>query len=206
MNSNEPTAVREATQKMRQPPREPIRITASFDGNGELDEGLLVGPIELTIEATNLDGDLAPWFDDYWWIELIERWGDQPVTLHIAPTPDAVAHPVVLHQMEMVSRVASRWRMVGHGYRGDISTDDAIELLAASPYHEVRFIDQGRPDGPIPARRGRFDLAIEDLFGRIRREQIRIGATRPVLVRLPSGAETHTAEVPAPKPHAVGTA
>ena len=203
MNDNERMAAREATQKSRHAPREPVCITASFAGAGELEGGNEAGPKELTIEATNIDGELATWFDDCWWIDCIERWGREPVTLHIAPTPGAVTHPVVLHQMEMVSRVASRWRIVGHANRGDALSDDSVESLASSPYHELRFMDRDRPEGSGPAGRRIFDLPIEELFSRIRREQIRIGATRPVLVKLPSGPDTPSAVVPAPEPNTV---
>ncbi len=206
MNTNEQMAVREAAQKERHAPREPVCLTASFDGSGDLGGAAPAGPKELTIEATNREGELAQWFDDYWWIDLIERWGFEQVTLHIAPTPGALTHPVVLHQMEMVRRVAPRWRIVGHAYRNDILSDETIESLASSPYHEARFIDQTRPDVPTPARGGSFDWAIEVLFGRIRREQTRIGAARPVLVRLPSDAGVRRAAVPTSEPDAVGTA
>ena len=205
MDGEELTASREATQKMRQPPREPVRITASFDGTGDLEGEFPARHKELTIEATNADGELALWFDDYWWTDLIERWGHDSVTLHLAPTPGALTHPVVLHQMEMVCRVAPRWRMVGHAYRTDISSADSIELLASSPYHEVRFVDQARPDGSDSTRRGSLDLTVEELFGRIRREQIRVGSTRPVLVRLPAGTVAPATAAPAPEVDAVGT-
>lgn len=199
-------AMREETQKMRCPPGESVRITASFDSTGELEGEFPAGPKELTIEATNDEGELAVWFDDYWWTDLIERWGYDPVTLHLAATSAALTHPVVLHQMEMVCRVAPRWRMVGHAYRTDISSDDSIELLAASPYHEVRFIDEARPGGPALSSPGRVDLPIEELFGRIRTEQIRIGATRPVMVRLPSRSGGPEASTPATVPATIGTA
>jgi hypothetical protein len=179
--------MRVATQQKRRPPGEPTRIDVGFTGNGELPDNATAGPIELTIEATNADGDLAVWFDDFWWTDVIERWGWDFVTLHLAPTPRALLHPVVLHQMEMVSRVAPRWRIVAHVYRDDVSTEDAIESLACSPYHEVRFIDEERCV-TAQADRASLGLPIGDLLGRIRRDQRRLQTTRPVLVKLPAAA------------------
>jgi hypothetical protein len=148
----------------------------------------------VTIEATDSAGELAGWFDDYWWTDLIERWGDEAVTLHIAPTQGALLHPIVLHQMEMVSRVAARWRMVGHAYRSDVASDEVVELLASSPYHEVRFIDQPRPEGSLRGGHGTQELGVDEVFARVRREQISIGASRPVLVRLPRGTDLPKAD------------
>lgn len=175
---------RRAAERRRRPPGNPVFIRATFD------RGLHLGneapaPTDLTVEATNADREPAEWFDDVWWTALIELWGNAALTLHIAPTPAALLHPVVLHQIEMVSRVAPRWRIVGHAYRDEVITDDAVEALARSPYHEVRFIDQGTPS----ARQGdRCDWAptLQELFGRIRREQSRRRAVRPILVRLPA--------------------
>ncbi|UCE61175.1 MAG: hypothetical protein JSU63_05380 [Phycisphaerales bacterium] len=185
MDSDSSVEQRRATQQKRRPPGEVVRVTARFDSDGVLQEDLTSAPAEVMIEATDSEGEVAVWFDDYWWTDLIERWVDDPITLHITQTPGALLHPVVLHQMEMVGRVAPRWRMVGHSYRSDVSTDDAIESLACSAYHEVRFLDQTRPGAPRSDREG-LDLSVDELFGRIRREQVRLGATRPVLVRLPA--------------------
>ncbi|MFQ5590992.1 MAG: hypothetical protein ACE5HE_07510 [Phycisphaerae bacterium] len=204
MDVNERIATRESTQKMRNPPGEPLRITASFADAAVLSAEHPAGPKEITLEATSAEGELASWFDDYWWIDLIERWGYDAVTLQIEPTPGALLHPVVLHQMEMVGRVAPRWRMVGHAYRSDVSSDDSVALIAASPYNEVRFLDQTRPGSPVPTGPGRWGLSIDELFGRIRREQVRIGATRPVLVRLPARGDTPSASAPSPAPDTVG--
>jgi len=162
-------------------------MAADFAGNGELHDDDAPGPIELTIEATNAEGDLAAWFDDFWWTDVIERWGYEPVTIHLAPTPQALLHPVVLHQMEMVRRVAPRWRTVGHVYSHDVTSDDATESIACSPYHEIRFLDKERRGAVESERQGKA-LPIDELFGRIRREQSRLRTMRPVLVRIPSPA------------------
>jgi hypothetical protein len=91
-------------------------------------------------------------------------------------------HPVVLHHVAMVKRVAGDWRVVGYGYSHEISGDAAIERLATSAYDEVRLVDGPRPNCPATAA-ARYALRIEDLFGRVRRIERERGASRPVLVR-----------------------
>lgn len=180
-------ARREAIQR-RQPPGHPVSVVASFEAGCHPSDENGLAPSDLTIEATNEDGEAAEWFDDTWWTGVVRSWGDADVTLHVAPTPGALLHPIVLHHLEMVGRVLPRWRIVGHAYRDDVVTDEAIEMLVQSPYHEVRFVDRPRPTEPLSDR---CDLAppLEELFGRIRCEQSHLTATRPILVRLP--AESH---------------
>ncbi len=179
--------LRNATQRHRRPPGSPVKRTVRFGGNGELGDEKLTAPFELILEVTGAEGELADWFGDEWWMALIERWGDDPITVQIAATHAALLHPVVLHELEMVFRVAPRWRMVGNVYPGDLLTSEDVELVARSPYHEVRFVDPAPPAGS-QVDRTRHALPVEELFGRIRREQSRIGAARPILVRLPAGA------------------
>ena len=195
---------RQATERLRRPPSEPRRIQLSFDSGGKLGEQIVPAPAELALEATNAEGELAAWFHDGWWTEVIERWGDDPVTIHISPTASALLHMVVLHQLEMIRRVAPTWRIVGHAYRDDLSDEDAIDRLACSPYDEIRVIDQTR-HSRAPSGQSSLGTALNEIFGRIRREQTRAGTTRPILVRLPAGASklssgpvaTHTVDAAA---------
>jgi len=188
MLTEESKQARLDTIQRRRPPGDPVPVVASFEAGYRPCEANGPAPTDLTIETTNEAGETADWFNDTWWAGGIRSWGDAAVTLHVAPTPGALLHPVVLHQLEMVGRVLPQWRVVGHGYRDDVVTEEAIETLAQSPYHEIRFVDQPRPTSP---RSDRCDLAppLEELFGRIRREQSRVASTRPILVRLP--AESH---------------
>lgn len=180
------------TRPVRRPPCKPLNIVVPFAGLEALCEEEPAGPIELTFHATDADGQLAVWFDDIWWTELVERWSDRQVALCLAATPAALLHPVVLHELEMVSRIAPRWRVVGHGYRSDVSSDNDVEVLARSPYHEVRFFDQDGPDAKIPPG-GEGDRSLAELFRRVREEQALAGTKRPVLVRLPAaGSECPT--------------
>ena len=196
MDQETRTEVREAMQRLRRPPGDPVHIRATVDGGGEIGEDVASGPIELTVEVTDADGEPAVWFDDQWWTTLIERWADEPLTVHIAPTPTALLHPLTLYQLEMLRRVVPGWRIVGHAYADDVTSDDDVQLLAASAYDQVRFLDSPRSDPP-QSDRCRSRSSIEELFGRIRREQARLGVSRPTLVRLPS-----TAPTPSPTPTA----
>ena len=72
---------RDATQRLRRPPSDPVHIRATVDGRGEIGEDLASGPIELTVEVTDADGEPADWLDDLWWTSLIERWGDDALTV-----------------------------------------------------------------------------------------------------------------------------
>lgn len=177
--------VRDATQRCRRGPRETPRLTAHFDGSGDLGKDLPTGPLELTIEATGEDMELAPWLVDEWWTELIQVLADSQVTVHVAPTPGALLDPVVLYQLEMLRRVAPNWRLVGHAFTDDVATDAAVSDLVRSPYHEVRFADDPRPDAG-PMERRSWKPSVDKLFGQIRQQQSRLGKTTPILVRLPS--------------------
>ncbi|MCH7885239.1 MAG: hypothetical protein IIC01_08320 [Planctomycetes bacterium] len=186
--------LRNETERRRRAPPEPTHVLATFDHGGQLGGDTTHGPIELAVEVTDPDGKLADWFDDNWWTEVLQRWGDDPVTLRMAPTPQALLHPTVLHHLEMLRRVAPRWRIVGHAYVGDVASDEAVATAAGSAYHEIRFLDRPRP-GASASDRADWQLPLAELFGRIRQAQIEMNATAPILVRLPGEAAG-----PAPTP------
>ena len=186
------TEAREATRQTRRPPSDPVHLRVPVDSSGELAEDIPSGPIELTIEATNGEGEPAEWLDDGWWTAAIERWGDETVTVHVAPTPNALLHPVTLHQLEMLRRVAPRWRMVGHVFVEAVSSESEIRQIAASPYDQIRFLEGPRSEA-ARSDRGLPRPSVEELLGRIRREEAELGVTRPVLVRLPSGGSARPA-------------
>jgi len=176
--------IRRMVESQRQAPREPARVVAAFDDGG-IGNDVVSGPILLMVEATNVQGELAAWLDDVWWTDVMEQWADCAVTVALAPTPGALLHPVVLHHVEMLRRVVPGWRIIGHAYGDDLATDEEIRQTANSPYHEVRVFDQRRP-GFSPVGQG-APVAVDELFGRIRRDQSKTGTTRPALVRLPTG-------------------
>jgi hypothetical protein len=187
MDLEELAEIRNTTQRTRRAPGEPGEVFVPFDGDGKIREDVVLGPVELTIEATDSDLDPPSWLNDDWWTDVIRRWAGCLVTVHIAPTPGALLHPVVLHQLMMLRRVTPHWRLVGHAYAHDISTDNAISEIAESPYHEIRFaVESGprhvRADGDV------MDLSTDELFSRVHQEQSRLGTKAPVLLRMPSNA------------------
>ena len=188
--------LRNETERRRRAPPEPTHVLATFDHGGQLGGDTTHGPIELAVEVTDPDGKLADWFDDNWWTEVLQRWGDDPVTLRMAPTPQALLHPTVLHHLEMLRRVTPRWRIVGHAYVGDVASDEAVATAAGSAYHEIRFLDRPRP-GASASDRADCHLPLAELFGRIRQAQIEMKATSPILVRLPGDA---AGPMPTPPP------
>ncbi len=185
MDLEERAEIRNATQRNRRAPGEPVEIAVAFDGNGDVGDDVALGPVELTIEATNTELEPARWLDDEWWTDVIQRWAGCLITVHIAPTPGALLHPVVLHQLMMLRRVTPHWRLVGHADADEMTADDAALQVARSPYHEIRFADQPGPNTP-ETDRSAPQVSLEELFGRVRQEQSRLGTEAPVLVRLPS--------------------
>ena len=180
---------RDLTRHRRQAPAPPCRLTSGVDTDGTLRELEPDELLELTLETTDADGEIAPWFDDFWWTGIIDRFGEKKLTIHIAPTPGSLLHLVVLYHLDMIYRVAPQWRVVGHAYRNDLSDSNAVATLAKGAYHEVRFFDQDRP-GTMRSDRGLMGIRLDELFGQIRQVQTRLGRTTPVLVRVPSSVGT----------------
>jgi hypothetical protein len=174
-------------EQRRQKPRLPSVLQFAFDGNAALPPGESPPPDQLHLEPTHDSGEIALWLDDMWWIDAIRRWRDRPMAVHLMPTPFALLHPVLLHQMDMLRRVVPHWRRVGHGYLDDVLTDDDMARIASSPYDEVRIIDGPRPGMHKPAAELR-GVAFPSLLLRVTRLQSAIRATKPVLVRIPPHA------------------
>jgi hypothetical protein len=182
---------------VRQPPRPPLEITARFDSDGVLGPDLSTSISTLIIEATGPTGEPAAWLDDGWWTDVMQVWGEEAMTIHLAPTPGALLHPVLLHQVDMVHRVVPWWRVLGFAYQDDVRTDEHIAALVRSTYDEVRFFDTLRPasapqgDSPLEGAARSHSTRVRplaELFGAIRFEQARLGCTRLILVRLPASA------------------
>jgi len=169
-----------AGRRQRPQPHCSIRVDASSDGSlGSKDPPI---PTDLFVEATAPDGETAIWFDDWWWMECLSRWKNEVITVHIEPTPAALLHPVVLHHVEMVRRVASNWRIVGHCWLGELDLDASPDGIARSPYHEVRIIDAPMPDAQADANAHR-PARLQDLITAVRRAQKAIDRTLPMLAR-----------------------
>jgi hypothetical protein len=148
-------------------------------------------PDQIHIEATHPTGEMAVWLDDEWWLDVLRRWRNERVDVHVLPTPFALLHPVVLHQMDMLRRMVSAWRRIGHAYLDDLSDDDAVARAASSPYDEVRIIDAPRPGTAKSAGELR-GLSFQALAGRIMRLQSAAGIVRPAVVRLPGQRAAET--------------
>ena len=84
----------------------------------------------------------------------------------------------------MLRRVVPAWRLVGYAYKDDVNPDTDVPVVAAGPFHEIRFIDEPRPDRPRTDRT-QVPLALPVLFSRIRTAQAQQRAVTPILVRLP---------------------
>ena len=177
--------MRDATRQSRCRPGQPAPVLVAHAGDGSIAADLPKGAIELTLEVTDAHGELAPWLDDLWWTEVIQRWCDDPIAVKFLPTPGAALHPVVLYQVEMLRRVVPGWRVLAQAYVDDLVSDDDINQIADSAYHEVRFFDQRRPGKPV-SDRFREAPPIQELFGRIRMAQARMYRATPILVRLPA--------------------
>lgn len=176
---------RSLTERRRHRPREPLHVDVRFDGTTNFPEEATPGPVELCIEATNDEGALAEWCGDDWWAIVLQRWGDDEVTLRVEPTPGAMFHPILRYQMEMLRRVAPRWRLLGHMFRDDVVDDETFAILATAPYHEVCVFDDRRPS-VVDAPRKAFVASCAELFARVRERQNKAGLTSPVMVRLPA--------------------
>ncbi len=185
MRSVDAAQLRARTQESRRRPQLVSEVRVLLEGMGEIEETKATGPVHLNLEATDQHGDVAAWFDDFWWTELMQRWSDRMVTIQIAATPHAVLHPVITYHMDMLNRVMPRWRTIAFTYASDFADAESVNAIARSPFHEVRFIDGPRPESKNLGQRISGDVRLDALFGDIRREQYRIGASRPILTRLP---------------------
>lgn len=188
--------IRSSVSRQRQAPCGARSAIIGCEDDGSLSQ-VESAPAELRLNATDADGEVAVWFDDAWWMELLGKWSDEPMTIHIEPTREALLHPVVLHHIEMLRRVAPRWRVVGHGYITDVGNASSAVAIARSAYHDVRILDCPRPG--VGAADVSGQLTVSELFQKIRQEQERISRSRPILTRVPaetaSSSEGQASEV-----------
>ncbi len=185
-----------ATQGTRRRPTNDSRLEVWFDE--VLVEGIVGDgpPAEVLIHATNSGGEIAPWLTDGWWMEVVGRWADEPLVVQVMPTPGATLHPVVLAQVEMLRRVAPAWRLIGHAHAAELYSEEAVRLVAASPYHEIRV--PAEPPKTEAASPSQSPARIEQVFARIRERQQQLGATKPILIRLAPNRNTASRDQPPP--------
>ncbi len=132
---------RQQITQCRRRPLKPQRIYFPADGIGECIEVEPAGPIELCIEATDAEGNLVPWLTDEWWIRTHSFCKDRMVTVVILPTPGNLLDTVVLYQLEMVRRIAPKWRIIGYALSCDAHTEPNVERWVNTPYDEIRFCE-----------------------------------------------------------------
>lgn len=210
---------RAAAQSRRLRPPGASRLEVRFDEVRVIGDEPQGCPGEILLDATNGEAMIAPWLTDDWWMELVVRWADDPLAIHVMPTPGALLHPLVLSQVEMLRRVVPGWRLIGHAELRAVDSEVAANTIAASPYHEIRVHDDVRSsdrdrsvDETHPCRESHPDtspdhpdghsddsrptgLRIEQVFARIRARQQALGATKPILVRLsPVGGSCRVAD------------
>lgn len=144
-------ATRKQTGQRRIPPLRPQRIFFESGGLGDcaVEEIQPAGPLELYIEATDAHGVLVPWLTDEWWIEIQRLCGSRPVTVILLPTPNALLNSVVLHQLEMIRRIAPHWHSVGYARAVEVQREPNLERWIRTPYEEIRICEDGVPRQPL---------------------------------------------------------
>ncbi len=125
----------------RRRPVKPQRIYFPAEGIGEIVEVQPAKPLELCIEATDTEGNVVPWLTDEWWIRTHAFCKDRTVTVVILPTPRSLLDTVVLYQLEMVRRIAPKWRILGYARAMDARAEPNVELWVNTPYDEIRFCE-----------------------------------------------------------------
>ncbi len=160
--------------------------TVEFPAWGDGGHGPELGPHpdELRLEVTGEDGLIVDWFDDNWWLESLRRWKDRTLAIHLLPTPDALLHPQVTHELEMVRRLNTPWRLIGYTYVSDIGHASVIRGVAASRYDEIRVIDQQRPSTES-FEVGLATLELADVLEEVRHAQASEQVGGPMLTRAP---------------------
>jgi hypothetical protein len=177
MNARMREVQRDMTARRRRKPGAGAPLMIPFDGLPSLEPDPNRPPSELSLEATGPSGEPAAWLDDYLWVDLLRAWGETPLAIRILPTPHALLHPVVLHQVNMLRRVAPRWRISAHCYVGDLAPEGHIAQAALSPYHEIHLLDQPAPHHATTAHA----LRMEDAVARLRRVQVANQRNTPIL-------------------------
>ncbi len=172
-----------ATARRRRPTGfQILKFAAVSDGSHGPDVG--VCPEALHLETTYKDGQIVTWFDDNWWLETLRRWKDRSLTIHIMPTADALLHPTVLHELEMVRRLQTPWRLIGHCYLSDIGHPLLLPRVAVNHYDEIRVIDKDRPSSDSREARP-SKLTLKEVFDQVRTIQSAEKVSAPLLTRAP---------------------
>lgn len=184
---------RRQAQARRRPPQQPQRVFFPCAGAGECPQVDATKPLELMIAATDSTGEPAIWLTDAWWIDAVQLWKDQPVTVHLLATPGSLLNPVILHQLNMLKRIVPQWKVVAEGYVGDIHGSERLEYLAMSAYDDVQLIDGHRPGSPI----GSMSITLAEVCARIGEIQAKHRIARPIITTLSSPTQMPDPQQPA---------
>lgn len=175
---------RQVATARRRPPSGTKTIHIKADSDGDITDELGLYPTDIKLEATLEDGQIAQWFSDDWWIDMLQRFKDRSLSLHIMPTTDGLLHPIVLHELEMVRRLQTPWRLIGHCYLGDVGHSMLVSKVSLSPYDEIRVIPADRPESDRTVKR-EAQLTFEELAEQVRTVQIAEKTVYPLLTRAP---------------------
>ncbi|MCA9252275.1 MAG: hypothetical protein R3E58_09170 [Phycisphaerae bacterium] len=167
-----------STMQRRRKPGNERCLQFAFDADGSLAGIEGDAPQEIHLEATNKEAEAAPWLDDYFWMELIQRWSDAPISVHFQPTKGSLLHGIIIHQLNMLRRVVPHWRLIGQCYLSDLEAEGVIEQAAVTVYHEIHVIDARRPGAP----ESRHPLRIDDAIATMRKVQRANKRNTPIVV------------------------
>lgn len=190
MDARMRTDQRSDAVRRRRKPGEGRIVHIPFDGNVPPAPADAEPPAEIIIDATDAAGVSADWLTDYFWLDILQQWSSQPVVIRFQPTHESLLNPVVLHQVNMLRRVAPEWRIVGECYLSDLAVEGRIAQAAVTGYHEIRVLDANRPGAPNSGH----PLRLEDAAKRFRQVQTASQKTTPIFVRCP----VRTAAAPQP--------
>lgn len=191
---------RRQAQARRRPPQQARRVFFPCTDAGEFPQVDATKPLELMIAATDSTGEPAVWLTDAWWIDAVQLWKNQPVTVHLLATPGSLLNPVILHQLNMLKRIVPQWKVVAEGYVGDIHGSERLEYLAMSAYDDVRLIDGHRPGSAI----GSMSITLAEVCARIGEIQAKHRISRPIITTLSSPTQMPTSDPQQPAGYETG--
>ncbi len=168
----------------RRPPAGTKTTLVEATSDGDITNELGMFPTDIRLETTFDNGQISPWFVDDWWIAMLRRFKDHSLSLHVLPTTDALLHPIVMHELEMVRRLQTPWRLIGHCYLDDVGHSMLVHKISLAPYDEIRVITADRPQDDRSVKRV-AQLSFEELAKRVRTQQIAEKMVYPLLTRAP---------------------
>ncbi len=172
---------REMTAQRRRRPGAGRTLAIPFHGLDDFIADPHEPPAEIALEATGQHGETAIWLDDFFWLSLLKPWSQYPVRIRFKNTPAGLLHPVVLHQLNMLRRVAPAWRLIAECGVDALADEARRRDAALSGYHEIHLLgDNGGQTIPIPE--------LGNLLAQMRQIQAANQRTTPIIA-CPRAAE-----------------